>query len=145
LACHGGDDTKLGAIWLWGFLKSGLSITAAHLTAVDTEMSVRIAAVVLPATVLNQASFEDVDLGLLLVDEEKLPANIRRLRMQLSKRPPWPGDPVIVDAGRAARSHIVSPQVVSSRTYGETQNSRLGHDFWLVRMVWFVFLRAKAL
>jgi hypothetical protein len=54
---------------------------------------------------------EDVDLSLLLVDEEKLPASIGLIRMQLCEAPPWPGDPVIVvDAVSAAQSHIVSPQ-----------------------------------
>jgi Trypsin-like peptidase domain len=95
------------------YLKSGLIITAAHLTAVDVEMSVRIAGVVLPAKVLKQGSLEDVDLSLLLIDEEKLPTNIELPRMQLCEAPPWPGDVVIVvDAGHAARSHIVSPQVL---------------------------------
>ena len=56
------------------YLKSGLIITAAHLTAVDAKMSVRIAGVVLPAQVLKQGSSEDVDLSLLWVDEQKLPS-----------------------------------------------------------------------
>ena len=95
------------------YLKSGLVLTAAHLTAVDAKMSVRIAGVVLPAKVLKQGSSEDVDLSLLSVDEEKLPATIELPRMQLCEAPPWPGDPVIiVDAKRASRSHIVSPQVL---------------------------------
>jgi hypothetical protein len=55
------------------YLNSGLVITAAHLTALDSNMSARIAGVVLPAKVLKQGSSEDVDLSLLLVDEEKLP------------------------------------------------------------------------
>src|SRR6266511_5649088 len=55
------------------YLKSGLVLTAAHLTAVDAKMSVRIAGVRLPAKVLKQGSSEDVDLSLLSVDEEKLP------------------------------------------------------------------------
>ena len=94
------------------YLKSGLVITAAHLTAADANMSVSIAGVVLPAKVLKQGS-EDVDLTLLLVDEEKLPASVRLKRMQLCEPPPWPGDPVIVvDADSAARSHVVSPQLV---------------------------------
>jgi hypothetical protein len=50
-----------------------LIITAAHLTALDANMSVRIAGMVLPAKVLKQGSSEDVDLSLLLVDEQKLP------------------------------------------------------------------------
>jgi Trypsin-like peptidase domain len=95
------------------YLASGLIITAAHLTAVDANMSVSIAGVVLPAKVLKQGSFEDVDLSVLSVDEQKLPASIGLIRMQLCEAPPWPGDPVIVvDAVRATRSHIVSPQVL---------------------------------
>ena len=33
----------------------------------------------------------------------------------------------------------------ASRTYGETQISRFRHGFMLVRMVWFAFLRIKAM
>jgi hypothetical protein len=58
------------------YLKSGLVITAAHLTAFDANMSARIAGVVLPAKVLKQGSLEDVDLSLLVVDYEKLPKSI---------------------------------------------------------------------
>jgi hypothetical protein len=32
-----------------------------------------------------------------------------------------------------------------SRTYGETKISRFRHGLWLLRMVWFAFLRIKAL
>ena len=96
------------------YLKSGIVITAAHLTDINAKMSVQIAGVELPAKVLKQGSLEDVDLTLLLVDEEKLPTNIKLPQMQLCAAPPWPGDPVIVvDATRATRSHIVSPQVLS--------------------------------
>jgi hypothetical protein len=63
----GGNYTKWGAI----YLKSGLIITAAHLTAIDATMSVHIVGVILPAKVLKQGSAEDVDLSLLLVDEQK--------------------------------------------------------------------------
>src|SRR5262245_48827220 len=94
------------------YLKSGLVITPAHLTAPDANMSVSIAGVVLPAKVLKQGS-QDVDLTLLLADEEKLPASVRLQRMQLCEALPWPGDPVIgVDADSAARSHVVSPQLL---------------------------------
>jgi hypothetical protein len=76
-------------------------------------MRVRIAGVALPAKVLKQGSLEDVDLSLLLVDQEKLPPRMKLPRTQLCEAPPWPGDPVIVvDAGRASRSRIVSPQVL---------------------------------
>jgi len=88
-----------------------LIITAAHLTAADAKMSVHIAGLDLPAKVLRQGSFEEVDLSLLLVDEEKVPAGLPR--MELCEAPPWPGDAVIVvDAASAARSHIVSPQLL---------------------------------
>jgi hypothetical protein len=90
-----------------------LIITAAHLTAVDADIGARIAGVTLPAKLLKQGSLEDVDLSLLLFEEEKLPSSIQLPRMQLCQAPPWPGDPVIVvDAGHATRSHIVSPQVL---------------------------------
>jgi Trypsin-like peptidase domain len=93
------------------YLKSGLIITAAHLTAADAKMSVRVTGLLLPATVLKQGSFDDVDLSVLLVDEEKVPAGTPR--MELCEAPPWPGDAVIVvDAENATRSHIVSPQLL---------------------------------
>src|SRR5262249_11262631 len=92
------------------YLNSGLIITAAHLTAVDAKMGVRIAGMVLPelpAKILKQGSPEDVDLSLLVVDEEKLLTRIRLPRMQLCEAPPWPGDPVIVvDARHATESQV---------------------------------------
>jgi hypothetical protein len=95
------------------YLKSGWIITAAHLTAVEAKMSVRIAGAVLPAKVLKQGVAEDVDLSLLLVDEEKLRSSIRLPRMRLCEASPWPGDPVIVvDARRVTQSHIVSPELL---------------------------------
>jgi hypothetical protein len=93
------------------YLKSGLIITAAHLTAAEAKMSVRITGLLLPAKVLKQGSFDDVDLSLLLVDEEKVPAGTPRI--ELCEAPPWPGDAVmVVDAESAARSHIVSPELL---------------------------------
>jgi len=93
------------------YLKSGLIVTAAHLTDANAKMGVRMAGAVLPAQMLKQGSFEDVDLSLLLVDQEKVPAGLPR--MELCTAPPWPGDPVIVvDAERATRSHIVSPMIL---------------------------------
>ena len=113
LDCDGRNYTKRGAIRFWGIPEVGVDHHPAHLTASDAEISVRIAGVVLPAKVLKQGSFEDEDLSLLMVDEEKLPRSIELPRMQLCEAPPWPGDPVIVvDARRTSRSHIVSPQVL---------------------------------
>src|SRR5262245_30692766 len=106
-----GEQTGSGV-----YLNSGLIITAAHLTAVDAKMGVRIGGLVLPALpakILKQGSSEDVDLSLLLVDEEKLLTSVSLPRMQLCEAPPWPGDPVIVvDATHATESQIVPPQVL---------------------------------
>lgn len=95
------------------YLKPGLVITAAHLTSNWTDVSVRIAGVALPATVVKQGEFEDVDLALFSVDEQKLPASVLRIDASLCQAPPWPGDPVIVvDQAGATRSHIISPRVL---------------------------------
>jgi hypothetical protein len=95
------------------YLKSGLILTAAHLSDVDANMGVRVAGVVLPTKVLKQGSVEDVDLSLLSIDDANLPASVKLPSMQLCQAPPWPGDPVIVvDSGHAAASHIVPPQVL---------------------------------
>jgi hypothetical protein len=86
LDSDGGNYTKRRAVGSGVYLNSGLIITAAHLTAVDAKMGVRIAGMVLPelpAKILKQGSSEDVDLSLLLVDEEKLLTSIRLPRMQL--------------------------------------------------------------
>jgi hypothetical protein len=65
----------------------------------------------LPATIVKQGVFDEVDLGLLLVDEVKLPPKPAIPNMELCEAPPWPGDRVIViDARIASQSHIVSPQ-----------------------------------
>jgi len=95
------------------YLRSGLVITAAHLTDANAKMGVHIAGLDFPAKVLKQGSLEDVDLTVLLVDEAQIPASITLPQMSLCEAPPWPGDPVIVvDAERATQSHIVSPQVL---------------------------------
>jgi S1-C subfamily serine protease len=94
------------------YLGSGLVITAAHLTDPNSQMSVHLAGMDLPATVLKQGSFEDVDLSLLKIDENN-PRVGPLPQMPLCLAPPWPGDAVIVvDAERATKSHIVSPQLL---------------------------------
>jgi hypothetical protein len=81
-------------------MRSGLVLTAAHLTDPNATMGVRIAGKDLPATILKQGVLEDVDLSLLLIDER-----------QLCEAPAWPGDRVlIIDYRKASQSHIVSPQ-----------------------------------
>src|SRR5262245_22426518 len=94
------------------YLRSGLIVTAAHLTDPNSKMGATVAGVSLPAQILKQGDFEDVDLSLLKVDEEKLSAK-GLPQMQLCSAPPWPGDRVIVvDFERVSGSRIVSPQVL---------------------------------
>jgi hypothetical protein len=60
---------------LWGpgvYFQSGLVITAGHLTAADDNVHLYIAGVDLPAKILKQGSFDDVDLTLLEFDADKL-------------------------------------------------------------------------
>ena len=96
------------------YLKPGLVITAAHLTSNWTgDISVRIGGTALPATLVKQGEFEDVDLTLFSVDEQKLPKSVLRIHTPLCQAPPWPGDPVIVvDQAAATRSHIISPEII---------------------------------
>jgi S1-C subfamily serine protease len=93
------------------YLGSGLLLTAAHLVNPAVDISVAIARTKLPAKVLKQGVYEDVDLSLLYVDQRKLPPTLPTVQLCLA--PPWPGDPVIViDAGQATRSTIAPPSVL---------------------------------
>src|SRR5262245_10006212 len=100
------------------YLKPGLVITAAHLTANWTgsaDLSVHIAGIALPAHLVKQGEVEDVDLALFSVDEQKLPeTRVARIQTPLCQAPPWPGAPVVVvdNEKGTTRSHIVSPQIV---------------------------------
>jgi len=108
------------------YLGPGRAITAAHLTNTAATMGVRIAGRDLPATILRQGVYEEVDLSLLSFDEPKLPRELALPRMQLCEAPASPGDRVIiVDAQVATQSHIVSPQVlpVSMRRFSTLINA----------------------
>ena len=74
------------------YLGSGLIITAAHLVDPDAPMSATVGGVTLPATILKHGS--EIDLSLLKIDKDKLPANPALPDMPLCRAPPWPGDPV---------------------------------------------------
>jgi hypothetical protein len=92
------------------YLGNGLVITAAHVVGSAPTPPVRIAGLNLPGKVLKLSPFEELDLALLSVDEEKLPISLRLRRMPLCQRPMVPGEPVIVAIPeRTARSQIVSP------------------------------------
>jgi S1-C subfamily serine protease len=93
------------------YLESGLIITAAHVVDPNSDISVNVAGRTLPAKVQKQGSLEGVDLSLLSVDPEKLPAALPPV--PVCQHPPWPGDPVIVaDATTASRSHVASPSIL---------------------------------
>jgi Trypsin-like peptidase domain len=93
------------------YLGQGLIITAAHVASSDT--SVRIANLELPAKAIKVGAFEQVDLTLLAIDQERLPVSLRLRRMPLCQTPTWPGEPVIVAIPEAiARSTILSPQLL---------------------------------
>ena len=96
------------------YLKPGLVVTAAHLTVNWTaDLSVHVAGTVLPANLVKQGEFDEVDLSLFSVDDQKLPERVARIQTSLCQAPPWPGDPVIVvDHAGATRSHIVAPQIL---------------------------------
>jgi hypothetical protein len=71
---------------------------------------VRIAGLDLPGKVVKLSPFEQLDLALLWIDEEKLPVSLRLRRMPLCQRPPIAGEPVTVAIPEStAQSQIVSP------------------------------------
>jgi len=96
------------------YLTPGLVITAAHVTAGwsgNTEVYIDGAG--FPASPVKQGAFEDVDLALFSVDQQKLPASIQEIQPSLCRAPAWSGDPVIVvDQAGTTRSHIISPVIL---------------------------------
>ena len=94
------------------YLEKGLVITAAHVigSAARTKPSVRIAGMDVPAKAIREGNFENVDLTLLSIDEQKLPIHLEMRRMPLCEKNPWPGQPVIVAIPEGtASSHVISP------------------------------------
>ena len=97
------------------YLGKGLVITAAHVvgSAQRTQPNVRIANLQLPAKAIKEGNFEQVDLTLLAVDQQKLPINLQLRRMPLCQIPPWAGKSVIVAVpDSVASSTIMSPQLL---------------------------------
>jgi S1-C subfamily serine protease len=91
------------------YLGNGLIITAAHVVG-SASPPVRIAGLDLLGKVIKASPFEQLDLALLSIDEEKLPISLRLRRMPLCQRSPFAGEPVTVAIPeRTARSEIVSP------------------------------------
>jgi hypothetical protein len=91
------------------YLGKGLVLTAAHVAG-GMDPLVEIAGKLLPSTTVKRGNFATVDLTLLKVDEQQLPASLRIRRMPTCERDPWPGEPVIVAVpGATARSEVLSP------------------------------------
>jgi hypothetical protein len=124
------DSLRLYAVDIWQdppqswgpgrgvYLGKGLIITAAHVVtpAARTKPSVRIAGMDLPATAIREGNFEQVDLTLLSIDEQKLPIYLQMRRMPLCDNKPWPGEPVIVAIPEGtARSHIMLPSLLPAK------------------------------
>ena len=92
------------------YLGNGLVITAAHVVG-SSNPPVKIAGLDLTAKVLKTSSFEQLDLALLSIDQEKLPVSYRLRRMPICQTPPSPGEQVIVAIPeKTARSQVVSPK-----------------------------------
>ena len=112
------DSLRLYAVHVSGglygvYLGRGLIITAAHVVG-SAHPPVRIAGVDLAGKVLKESPFEQLDLALLSVDEEKLPVSLRLRRMSLCRRPAFVGEPVIVAIPEGvAASQVVSPLLLS--------------------------------
>jgi hypothetical protein len=94
------------------YLGNGIVITAAHVAGRSLFHKVRldIAGQDLPADVLKEGHFRNIDLTLLSVDERKLPVSLRLRRMTVCEDPPSTGEEVIVAIPEGiARSHVISP------------------------------------
>jgi hypothetical protein len=93
------------------YLGNGLIITAAHVVNFDPH--VHVARLDLAAKVIKISPFDQLDLALLSVDDEKLPVSLRLRRMPLCQAKPIVGAPVIVAIPEGtARSQILSPSAL---------------------------------
>lgn len=95
------------------YLGSGFVITAAHVVGhwpFFTHPRVLIAGQDLPAKVIKEGSFEQIDLALLSVDETKLPVSLRLRRNPLCLNAPKIGMEVIDVAPQGTtRARVISP------------------------------------
>ena len=96
------------------YLGNGLILTAEHVPGhfARTMPHVVFAGQDLPAALVKEGSFEDVDLTLLSIDPTKLPVHLQMRRMPLCATPPFAGETVVVATPEGtARSHVL-PQVM---------------------------------
>lgn len=99
------------------YLGRGLVLTAAHVVGhwpTLTNPRVLIAGQELPATVVKQGSFEDTDLALLSIEEDRLSVSLRLRRNPICKSAPGVGAEVInVVPEKTTRSRIISPLLIA--------------------------------
>jgi hypothetical protein len=99
------------------YLGQGLVVTAAHVVGhwpFFTHPRVLIAGQYLPAKVVKEGSFEQTDLALLSVDQDRLPVSLRLRRNPLCKDAPTVGMEVIdVVPDETTRSRTISPLLIA--------------------------------
>ena len=99
------------------YLGQGLVITAAHLVGHSLplrELRVHAMGQDLPAELIKTGSFEEIDLALLSVEENRLPVALRLRRNPLCNDPPRIGmDVVDVTPERTARARVISPLLIA--------------------------------
>ena len=104
------------------YLGQGLVITAAHVVGhwpSLTSPHVKIAGQELPAKVIKEGSFDQVDLALLSVEEALLPISLRLRRNPVCKEVPKIGMKVIdVAPEEIALSQIISPMLIAPEFRG---------------------------
>ena len=89
------------------YLGNGIVITAAHVAGLEPR--VEIASKEFATTVIKRGDVNDVDLTLLSIDENQLPASLRLRHMRLCRKPPGTGEPVIVAIPEGvARSYVMA-------------------------------------
>jgi len=72
-------------------------------------------------------------------------ARLKDARSYFGNFDPFGDFDLIFGASRLGLKIVEVPIRYANRTYGETQISRFRHGLLLLRMVWFAFLRIKAL
>ena len=99
------------------YLGKGAVLTAAHVLgrwpSFISNPRVLVAGQELPAKIIKEGSTETIDIGLLSVDEARLPVSLRLRRNPLCKEPPKEGANVIVVLSYGTvRSQIISPRLL---------------------------------
>jgi hypothetical protein len=94
------------------YLGNGLILSVAHVVGggIVNKPKVAIADRNLPATVVKESPFEQLDLALLEIDEATLPVSLRLRRIPLCQGSTWPGEEIVsLSAQGPVRSRILLP------------------------------------